>query len=183
MPGWSNWHAPWGSMGWSGIAGFILSRSGGRWVHPLALGSLTCALVSLGSCGVAYARPGGRSDPTGSLVHTVGRWVYPVSLGSLALAPLVSLGSFGVVGFTRAHPWCGWVHSRSLDSLGCALVVYGFIWGSFVHSCAPLASLRSTWVVGFSRSWTVCRCVHLGSLDSLAHELGVVEVIRSRWFH
>ena len=88
-----------------------------------------------------------------------GRWVH---LGS----PWGSLGFSDVVGLTRIHPECRWVHVWSLNSLGFALGDVVFI---------PLR-----WVHKGSR-WD--RWVDLGSLCSIGFALGVVGFIRSRRVH
>ena len=71
-----------------GVVRFSLVRPGGRWVHPGLFGSLVFALGVVG-----FIR---------------GRWIQPVYLGSLRLA-LGSLGSSGVVGFTRVRAGGRWV--------------------------------------------------------------------------
>ena len=78
------------------------------------------------------------------------RWVDSVS-------PLVSLGSSGVVRFTRVRPGCLWVHPGSLDLFGFAI---GVVWFTLV------------------RHWS--RWVHPRSLGSLWCALGVVEFMRGR---
>ena len=104
-----------------------------------------------------------------------------------------SLGSFGVVGFTRAHPGGRSVHLGSFGSLRCAFESMGSSGvvatthvrtGSSWVRPGLLGSLaRSLGVVGF-----ICgRWVHsrepLGSLGSLACALCVFRFIRGRWVH
>ena len=72
-----------------------------------------------------------------------GRWVHSGSR-------LVSLGSFGVVVFTRVHAGGRWVHPGSLGSLRFALGVIWFIWGHWIHSGSRSGSLGSSGVVGFT---------------------------------
>ena len=84
----------------------------GRSVHPgWHSGTLWGSLVSSGVVGLSRELP-------------VGHWVHP---GWHSGTPWVSLGSFGVVGFTQVGPECRCDHPCSLGSLGCALVVVGFI--------------------------------------------------------
>ena len=52
-------------------------------------------------------------------------------------SPLASLGSSGVVGFTRVRRGGSWAHPGSLCSLGSALRVVPFIWCRWVNSCTP----------------------------------------------
>ena len=111
------------------------------------------------------------------------RWVHPKVLGvvgyilgrGIHLCTLFrSLGSSGVVGFTRVHRSCLWsllsrglgvvelisglsVHSCapwvSLVSYGAIVarpVVVGTIRGGWVHLDALWGSLSSSWVVGFT---------------------------------
>ena len=75
----------------------------------------------------------------------------PVHSGS----PLVSLDSFGVVGYPRVRPGCSCVHPGSLGSLGFALRVVRFIRGRWVHFGSPWGSLGSSGVVGYAqvRPW------------------------------
>ena len=76
-------------------------------------------------------------------------------------SPWVSLGSSGVVGFTRVRPGVRWVHLQSFGSLAFALEVVGFTrrrpegrWvhaGGWVHSGSPWGSFGSFGVVEFTR--------------------------------
>ena len=139
-------------------------------------------------------RPDGRSVHPVSLVHWGAPWgssrVYLRSLGSLRCALgfiwLIqvhwgsSRGSSGisaVAGFTRVRRGVRRVHQRYLGSLGCTLLVVGFIRercvhrGRRVHWGAPLASPCSSRVTGFTVVHAGVRRVHLGSLASA---LGVV---------
>ena len=92
----------------------------------------------------------------------------------------MSLGSSWVVEFTRVYAGGRWNRLQSLDSLGslgslfCALVVFGFIQGLWVHSCALWGSLGSSMVIGFTGVRRGGCCVHLGWLGSLVYALGVV---------
>ena len=81
-------------------------RPGGRWVHPGSIGSVGFALGVVG-----FIR--------GLWVQSVAHWL--------------SLGSSGVVGFTRVRTGCHWVPTVSLGSLGFALSVVVFIRGHWVH--------------------------------------------------
>ena len=93
---------------------FILARPSGRRVHS---GSFGYSWAPWGSFGFILARTGGRQVHSGWLfsfgralgvvwfIHV--RWVHSCALCRLS-------GSFGLVGFTRAHPVCHWVHSGSL---------------------------------------------------------------------
>ena len=92
----------------------------------------------------------------------------------------VSFGKSGMVVFTRVRAGCRRVHSGSLDSLGCTLVVVGFIWGRRVHLCPRWGSFGSSGVVEFTRVRAEGRWVHPGSLGSF---LWVVWFIRDRWIH
>ena len=88
-----------------------------------------------------------------------------MTLGSFGCT-LGSLGSFGVVGFSRLPPGGRWVHLKSLGSFVCALRLVGCIRGRCFDSDARWGSLGS---VAF-------RC-----------GLGVVEFIQvrpgHRWVH
>ena len=67
---WVHSHAPWVSLGSSGVVGFTHAHRGGRCVHLGSLGSLSPALRTSDSFGVAgfiRSRPGGRSVHPGSL--------------------------------------------------------------------------------------------------------------------
>ena len=99
-------------------------RPGGRWVYPGSLDSLGYALGVVG-----FSRS--------CLVHSGGSWG--------------SLGSSGVVGFTRVLPEGRWVRPGSLRPLGCALWDVGFIQGSWIHLDAPWGSQGSSGVVRFTR--------------------------------
>ena len=79
-------------------------------------------------------------------------------------APLVSLGSYGVIGLSRALPGDRWVQLRSLGSLAHILGVFWFIRGSWVYSRTP---------------WG--RWFHPGSLGLLAGALMVDGFIRGLW--
>ena len=124
-----------------GFVWFTPLYPGGLWVHPGSFGSLVSA-----QGGVGFMRVVG---------FILGRSVH---LG----APWGSLCSSGVVGFTPVRPGCRCVHPWSLGSLGCALLVVGFIRGG-TQVCP-------------GGSW-----VHPGSLGSLGCALGVVAFIRGRW--
>ena len=164
---WVNSRSALGWLGSSGVVGFSRVRAGGRWVHPGLLGSLRFAQRSLGSSvivGFTRVRAGSRSVTAASLcsvefalevvgllwgrwVHSGSRWgrlVHLESWRSLWFA-LSSLGSSGVVGFTRVRDgvvgyigdrwvhsisrWCRWVHAGSLRSFGCvgSLRLSGFV--------------------------------------------------------
>ena len=101
--GWVPLGAPYGSSGSFGVVGLMWVRPGGLRVNSWSLGSFVCALGVVG-----FIRD---------------RWVHWLS------TPWVSSGSFGSVGFTGVRPGGRPVHSRSLGSLGCALLVVGFIRG------------------------------------------------------
>ena len=131
------------------VVGFTRVRPGGHWVHPGYLRSLRCALVivgfiwgrlvqssspwgSLGSSGFVWFT---RERPGGRWVHAC-CWVHPRSFGSLGCAVRVvgfiwcrwvhmgarleSMGSSGIVMFTRVIRGGRCVHPVSLRSLGCA---------------------------------------------------------------
>ena len=90
-------------------------------------------------------------------------------------APFGSSCSFGVVGFTRIRPM---VHSGSLDSRGCALVVSGFIRGRWVHADTPSRSSGSFVDVRFTLARPRGRRIHSGLFGSRACALQVVGFIR-----
>ena len=99
-------------MGYAqGVVGFVTCR----WVRWVAL--WWCS----GSFGVAG-------------FIGVRRRVRSVNLGS---ALVVVVGSCGLVGFIGVHPGGREVRSGSLRSLGCALVVVGFVRGCWVYLGAP----------------------------------------------
>ena len=75
-------------------------------------------------------------------------------------------------------PMGHWVHPGSLGSLGCALVVVGFVWG---HSCAPWVSLDSFGIVRFTRVRPAGRWFHPESWGSLLCAQCVVEFVRGHW--
>ena len=154
---------PLGSFGSSGIVRFTSVPSVGHWVYPPSFGSLGWAL-GVGSSRVVRF----------TLVLPGGRWVFPVSLGSHGCtlwdvgfflgiwghsyapwgSPLRSMGSSGVVCFTRLRPGGRWVHPGSLGSLVYAQGVIGFVSGRWV-----LSSLRSSRVIGSTPVRTVDRWV------------------------
>ena len=170
------------SVGSSEVVEFTQVHHWGRWVHPGWLGSLRCALGVFGFIWFVWFT---REHPGGvGFMRVVGivrgRWVH-------SIAPWGSLGSSGVVGFTRVRPVRRWVHAASLVSSGVALVYalgfVGFIRCRWVLSSAPCGSLRSSVVVGFTRVCPGDRWVHPGSLGSLVCAMGVVEFIRGGWVH
>ena len=152
-----HWNAPCWSSGSSAVAGFIGVHLGDCRVHPGSLDSLGCALGVVG-----FIRGFG--------VHWGAHWcvpVHPVSLGSLGFA----LGVVGFIRGRRVHWGARRVHLRLRSSLGftievaarfigerpggrpvrpgslgCAIVIVGFIWGYWVHCGVPKGSLS---VVGF----------------------------------
>ena len=81
-------------------------------------------------------------------------------------APWVSLGSSGVVGFTR-----------------CNLCDVGLIRGRWVHSGVPWVLLGSFWVVSFSRACPGSRWAFPGSLGSLGCALKVFLLVWGAWIH
>ena len=93
---------------------FIGVRPGGRWVHPGTLGSPGSPLGVVGL--ILEMRP-------------VGRRVHPGWLG----APWGSSGSSAVNEFIRVRPVVLRVHPGSLDSLGCAFVLVGFMQSRWVN--------------------------------------------------
>ena len=105
----------------------------------------------------------------------------------------MSLGSSGVVEFTRVRPGGRWVHLqslgpwhspwKSLGSLGVALRVVGFMRGRWVHSGSPWGSFGSSWVVEFTRIRFEYRWLHPEPLGSLLFALVLVGFIRCRWVH
>ena len=111
-------------------------------------------------------------------------------------APWVSLGSFGVVRFTRVRPGGRWVHSRACapvvhpESLGAHACVLGFFRGGWVYSHAPWRSFDSYRVFGFTRTALEevgFIYVRLGgrweSLGLLMRALVVVGFIWGNWVH
>ena len=64
-------------------------------------------------------------------------------------APWWSPGSFCFVGFIHVCPGVRKVHSESLGSFRCVLVVIGLIWGRCVRWGAPWVSSASFGVAGF----------------------------------
>ena len=140
----------WGSLRSSAVVWFTWVRPVGHWVHPASLGLLgfaPCVVEFIGFALGVTARTAGRSADPGSLgsvafaLGVVGfiqsaRFTR-VRLGSGRVQPdsfhtgsrCGSFGSSGVVGFSRVRPWGRWVHPRSLDSLGFAMGVTGFIRG------------------------------------------------------
>ena len=126
-------------LGSSGALLFNRVRVGDCWVHPGSLGSLGCAFAVVGFIRVYSVRLESRwvhmGAPWNRCVHSDVHWV--------------SLGSSGVVRYTRERPWGVSVYAGSMDSLGCSLGVVGFIQGRSVHSSAPTKLLGSTLVVGF----------------------------------
>ena len=164
LRGWVHSGTHCGSLCSSGVVRFTRMCPRGRWVHPGPLGSLMYAL-----CVVGFIRGGTLVCPGCSWVYR-GSWC---SLGSAlgfvgfirgrwghSDAPwgsLGSLGSSGVVGYTRVRRW---VHPGSLSSIGCAL-------GN----------------VGFTRVSPGGRWVLLGSLGLLGCPIGVVGFIWGCWVH
>ena len=111
-------------------------RLGGRLVHIGSLGLLGCALRVVG--------------------FIWGRWVHiGARLGSMG-DHWVSLGSSGVVGFTRVRPGGVSVYAESMVFTrvypgGRWVHPVPFIRGRWVHSGATRGSLCSSMVVGFTR--------------------------------
>ena len=112
-------------------------------------------------------------------------------------APWLSSSTIGVVVFIQVCPVGRRVHSGSLVTFGCTLVVVGFIWRPWVHSSASWGSSGSFGAVGYIRLrpwgssgsfgdvafiWVrrVCRQVHSGTFGSLGCALGVAGC---RWEH
>ena len=173
---------PWEWLGSSGVVGFTRVCTGNRWVHPVSLGSLGCAL------GVVCFIRGSRDHSCapkgslGSLAHSLGvvglmrdLWVHSrLPLGSLDTLGVVEftharpvlIGSAVVVVFIGARPGGRWVHTGLLVSDG------------WVHSRAPCGLLGSSRVVGFAQVRPWGRCVHRGSFCSL--RCGVVGFITCR---
>ena len=143
--------APLGSLGSSGVLGFIRARSGGPGVH-----SRTSLWSSLGSL----------ARTLGIVGFSWGRWVH-------SRTPCGSLGSSGVVEFSRACPGGHWVHSQSLCSLVVAIGVVGVHPGSF-----DSLTMGSYEVVAFNHVRRRGRWVRLVSLVSIARAVGVVGFIR-----
>ena len=84
--------------------------------------------MSLGSYGFVRVRH------WGSLVHSG--------------APLESLGSSAVVGFTLVRPGCRWIHAGSLRSLQFTLGFIGFMRCRWLHSGSPRWMLAAFGVAG-----------------------------------
>ena len=126
--GWVHSGGPCVSFGLCVVDGFNRLCPGVHWVHPGSLCSLPCAEVVIGFIGYILVR----------CVHSC--------------APMGSLGSSGVAGFTLVHSRC---HPGWLGSLGCTLGVVGFI------------RVRT-------RVCPLGRWVHSGTLGSLGSALGVV---------
>ena len=80
----------------------------------------------------------------------------------------MSLGSFGIVGFTRVRPGGRCVHVGSFGPLVRALVVVGSIRGRLVSLARALGSLGAFVVVGFTRARPEGLWVHAGSFGLLA---------------
>ena len=77
-------------MGSSGVVGFTRVRAGGRWIYSGSLCSLGFALWVVGFA-------------LGVVRFMRGLWIHLISLWG-------SLGSSGVVRFTRVRPGGRWVH-------------------------------------------------------------------------
>ena len=132
---------------------------GDRCVDPWSLGSLArVPLVSLGLSGMF-----GFTLRIVGLIR--GRWVH---LGT----PLGSMGSPGVVVFTRMRPGGRWFRLGSLRSPARALGIDEFISCRWVSSRAPWRSLCTSGGVTFTCVHPQCRWIHLGSLCSLARPCG-----------
>ena len=131
--------APWVLLRSLGVVGFIRVRTGGRWIHLGALVSFGCALVVVGFIGGDLVHSGASWS---LCIFTRGRWVRPC-------VPMASLGSFWVVWFVGVRPGGRWVHSGSLSSFMCALVVVGLILGSlgsFGCALCVVWFIRDRWV-------------------------------------
>ena len=121
------------------VAGFSGVLPGGRRIHPGYLGIFGCALEVDWFIQVAGFIIGGlRVHPVslGLLVSSLGfvrllrcEWVHSGTLWGSSV-------SFGVAGSIRVRTGGCRVHSVSLVSLGCALVIR-FIRFRWVHSGAP----------------------------------------------
>ena len=96
-------------LGSSGVVGFTRVCAGGRWIHS---GSLCSLGFALGVVGFTLVRPRSRWIFARCVFGFIcGRW----TRGRLVLSRF------------------SWVQVQSLDSLGIALVVVGFIRGHWVH--------------------------------------------------
>ena len=82
--------------------------------------------------------------------------------------------------FTFVRAGGRWVYPGSLDSLGFALGVVGYVWGCWVNSGLPWGSLGSSAVVGFTWVRPRGRLVHQRSLGTLGVALWAVGFIRRR---
>ena len=110
---WVHSGSPLGSLGLSGVVGFIRVRPAGlwvcsvvRWVHPRSLGSLQFALGFVWFIvgrSVHWGSPCGPFDSSGVVGFTRFRFS--------------TLGSSGVVVLTRVSPVGRWVIPGSLNSL------------------------------------------------------------------
>ena len=188
--------AHWVTLGSCRVVGFTQVRTGCRWVNQGSLGSdLAFGLIqghwksleiALGIVGLIW-----------------GRWVHSVNPEIVGFIRRVSLGSFGVVLFTRMSPGGCWVppgssgifeftpvrpggrcvHPGSLGSFTCDLGVVGFILGCLftlvrsgggrVHPGHP-GSLGS---LGCADGFLWVRFCSLGCA------LGVVGFILGCWVH
>ena len=105
------------------------------------------------------------------------RWVHPASLGSLARPLSESLGSSGIVWFTRGHRGGLLVHPESLGSFAHAL---GFVLG-VVGLIRALGSFGSSGVVGFSHARIWARCVCPFPLGLFTCALRVDGLVQGHW--
>ena len=161
---WAHSRAPWCLQDSSRVVEFTRIRLGGRWVHLHApwevVGISWCCWVHSRVCDLVIV-----GSIRGCLVHSRGPWG--------------SLGSSGVVEFTRVHPGVfGFMRGRE-----CNVGVVAFIWGRLFHSRADWRLLGSSGIVGFTCVHPGDGLVHPGSLGSLANALGVFGVMRGHWVH
>ena len=130
--------ALWLTSGSFSVAWFIGVRPCGRRVRSRSLGAFGCARGDVRF--VKYARK---------------IWVYWE-------APWCSLGSFGFAEFIGVRPWCRRVLSGSQDSLGCALGVFRFVRGQWIHFGGPWGASGTAGVAGKRSggrrisSWLLC---------------------------
>ena len=149
-----------GSLGCAlGIVGFVRCRAA-HWCTPWSSGSFAVS-------GFIGKRPGGSFGVAGFIgVRPGGRRV-----------------RFGVAAFIVLRPGCRKVRSRSLGSLGCALVFVGLVGGSRVHWGSPWGSSGS---FGVARVHPGGHRDRSGSLGCLVCALGIVGFghgggVRSGW--
>ena len=99
-----------GSLGSFGLVGFIRPSPCGRWVHLCLFGH---ALVVVGLIRARHwVHSGVPWQWSGSFEFVWFIWVRPWGVRWVHWGAL--LGSFGFVGFIRAHPGCRLEHSRAL---------------------------------------------------------------------